>query len=365
MRTRQQWLGLIAVITLAWPGQDRANGDLDVEALIALYRAGEYSAFETSARRVEDWTAVAAAVRRRRLNLPARAAAAFSLELAAAAASAGQGLSLFRSLVESGCSYVRGARPALDSAFQVHWHQSAIAVLHGQDAELPFGRQVGDTWEHFAHVTALSRDVAVLRFALAITHEQRVHFADAAQGVAFRAPDVLRTNSTLELQYRSRELELFRSWRNHQLDEAGRLYAGLMADIDVGSEAKLRLGVVKVMAGNVRDGLGLFGQVARSGADHRLRYLAYVFIGRVLLDLNRPLEAAAAFERSLEVKPQASSALLGRAAAYAMAGKSVEASKDAESSLTSGAGPDPWVEYPFGNYRSWPVLRERLREMAK
>ena len=151
------------------------------------------------------------------------------------------------------------------------------------------------------------------------------------------------------------------------LDTARGLYEGLLGLPAVAAEARIRLAFLLHRRGMNDLALARLDEAATTPIeDANLRYLQRLFRGRVLVELNRIDEALEAFRSALTLLPTAQSARVSMMNALYRRGDRAEAESLAEQIQTEPAVyMDPWWMYWQGQYRLYPQVMARLREMAQ
>lgn len=151
------------------------------------------------------------------------------------------------------------------------------------------------------------------------------------------------------------------------LDTARGLYEGLLGLPAVATEARIRLAFLLQRRGMNDAALARLDETATSQIeDVTLRYLQHLFRGRVLVELNRVDEALEAYRSALALLPTAQSARVSMMNALYKRGDRAGAESFAEQIQTEPAVYiDPWWMYWQGQYRLYPQVMARLRELAR
>jgi len=151
--------------------------------------------------------------------------------------------------------------------------------------------------------------------------------------------------------------------RSAALDRAAGLLDALTAHGDLGAEAHLRLGCVRLRQGRRDDALVHFDQVLALTKVDRWRYVAHVYSGWVLGGWGRIDEAASAYRAALRVVPRAQSASALLVAMFVRHDRLAEAEVEADEFLDAAATPDdPLRRYFLGDFPAYATLVIRLRE---
>jgi tetratricopeptide (TPR) repeat protein len=237
-------------------------------------------------------------------------------------------------LVEWGCQLLRDGTPE-PRPIERTWHLASIAlVAYVGDYEFLIGSawearaNPKDEFEHLEH--AAERFPYERRFAL-------------AQGIAVEWRLFPRTQSGAS--------------------EARQIFESLQDDEQVGAEASVRLGLLRLRANAVAPALALFEEAERRTREPYVVYLARYFRGRALERARRPDDAIAAHRGALDVIPGAQSASFALAALLASRGHRTEAARVADQALTANPRRlDPWRAYGQADARFWPELIDQLHQ---
>ena len=147
------------------------------------------------------------------------------------------------------------------------------------------------------------------------------------------------------------------------LDLAVRRFNDLASIDPYRDEAKLRLGYTALRRGKHEDALQHLEVPAKNTTDVFIAYLAHLFRGRALEQLQRWDQAIGEYRAAVAVQPGAQTAELALAAALARAGRRAEAAEIADRALRRTETPfDPWLAYGQGDFRHWAVLIARVRK---
>jgi tetratricopeptide (TPR) repeat protein len=100
--------------------------------------------------------------------------------------------------------------------------------------------------------------------------------------------------------------------------------------------------------------------------DKEILYLAHLIRGQILRALGRHDEAVAAFRAALETWPGAQSARVALMTLYVSLGNYEEAGTLADAAQSASIEQfDPWWTYWLGDYRAYPGILDKLRELGQ
>lgn len=143
-------------------------------------------------------------------------------------------------------------------------------------------------------------------------------------------------------------------------------YEAAMKFPDTEPEARVRAARFLNGLGNSERALELIDGASRPSPDPEVRYYADLVRGQILRALGRSDEAAAAFRGALATWPGAQSARVALMTLLTSRGERDEAQRLAEAAQTAPADQfDPWWTYWLGDYKSYPVILDTLRGMAR
>lgn len=151
------------------------------------------------------------------------------------------------------------------------------------------------------------------------------------------------------------------------LDAARALLEGAAKFPEVAAEAQVRLGYLLHRQGRHADALDVLEAVAAGPTpDRATQFLHQLFRGHTLMALNRDAEGIRAYRSALGVVPTAQSARVSLMHALFRRGDAALAEAEAErvQAETSNVF-DPWWMYWQGQFRLYPQVIARLRELAK
>lgn len=132
------------------------------------------------------------------------------------------------------------------------------------------------------------------------------------------------------------------------------------------AEASVRKAWFLNRMGHHAEALSVIESAKPDPQDALLRYWRELFRGKILDDLGRLDDAAAAFRAALAIAPNAQSARSALMAVLVRSGHLREAEQEAETIQTTPANTfDPWWIYWQADYRWFPTLFSRLADFAK
>jgi VWFA-related protein len=143
-------------------------------------------------------------------------------------------------------------------------------------------------------------------------------------------------------------------------------YEQAMKFPDTDTEARVRAARFLYSTGQHDRGLAMLGGITAPTKDLDVRYCALLVRGQLLRASGRSDEAAAAFREALTMVPGVQSARVALMTLLVSQGKRDEAAALAEAVQTAPADQyDPWWTYWLGDYRVYPAILGRLRELAQ
>jgi hypothetical protein len=106
-------------------------------------------------------------------------------------------------------------------------------------------------------------------------------------------------------------------------------------------------------------------RLADRPGDPEVRYLGDLVRGHLLRAVGRTTDAMAAYRAALDEWPGAQAARVGLMTLLLLEGDTEAAADLAERVMTEpDAMVDPWWWYHLGDYRLYPNLRQRLRDLS-
>lgn len=134
---------------------------------------------------------------------------------------------------------------------------------------------------------------------------------------------------------------------------------------EVAEEASLRLGFLLRVRGRPDDltrARDLLQPLAQRSNDPRIRYLAALFLGRLMEDSGLLDDAEKLYRQAAETKPGAQTARLALAALLYVRGRGESMDEIINSVLNVAANADdPWSLYKYGQYHKWPLHLNAMR----
>ena len=129
----------------------------------------------------------------------------------------------------------------------------------------------------------------------------------------------------------------------------------------------------RVRAARFLYGLGMFDRAlavldggTAPSADKEVQYFSQLIRGQILRALGRSDDAVAAFRAALATWPGAQSARVALMTLHVNRGEREEAAKLAEATQTASENEfDPWWTYWLGDYRMYPAMLDKLRELGR
>ena len=148
--------------------------------------------------------------------------------------------------------------------------------------------------------------------------------------------------------------------------EVVRRYEEAMKFPETEAEARVRAARFLYGLGQFERALELINDATRQSTDKEVRYLADLVRGQILRARGRSDDAVAAFRAALVTWPGAQAARVALMTLLVNRGDRAEAATLAEAALTASDNDfDPWWTYWLGDYRAYPALLDKLRELAR
>jgi tetratricopeptide (TPR) repeat protein len=145
-----------------------------------------------------------------------------------------------------------------------------------------------------------------------------------------------------------------------------RRYEAAMKFPETAPEARVRAARFLYGLGSFDRALALLDGAMPQSADKEVRYFADLIRGKTLQARGRPDEAAAAFRAALVTWPGAQSARVALMTLLVNRGNHDEAAALAEAAQTASEDEfDPWWTYWLGDFRAYPDILDKLRELAR
>ena len=135
---------------------------------------------------------------------------------------------------------------------------------------------------------------------------------------------------------------------------------------DTETEARVRAARFLYALGQLDRALAMVNGISRPSADLEVRYFEHLSRGQNLRASGRFDEAAESFRAALGVWPGAQSARVALMTLLLSRGKRDEAAALSEAVQTAASDQsDPWWVYWLGDYRVYPAIFDRLRELGR
>jgi VWFA-related protein len=179
-----------------------------------------------------------------------------------------------------------------------------------------------------------------------------------------RCPDNARLNLAYAVVSEQQWLRGFTT-AAHETEVVSR-YETAMKFPETGAEARIRAARFLSGLGQFDRALAMLDGMAAVPSDLELRYFAHLVRGQVLRSLGRFDAAAASFGAALTAWPGAQSAQVALMTLQTHRGNREEAAALAEAVQTAPPDQyDPWWMYWLGDYRVYPAINARLRELGQ
>ncbi len=308
-------------------------------------------------RSVSDWDAFGTDAEKLLKTEPSEFVAVFALEAAAAYQDAelqhARGRAMEVLLVGG---WARMKRPGIDPTLRLDWTLAATSLMQGTGAELPWAYRETNNLHRVMLTEAVREfsDRPELRLSQAFVLSRIVH-EQAAEGWF----------SSGGLAYLRGLGGRFEPWPTEELADAIRRFSPLLKEPTVRGDTALQLGYFRMLQGQSQDALSLLNEAETLTTDRWSLFLARFFQGQTLVAVGRNTEAARAYERALEIQPNAASARTALAALHYVNGNRQTATRLLEMRSDPTADVDPWLTFGYGEYRLWPARLARLRSRVR
>jgi hypothetical protein len=316
-----------------------ATAAATVESLAEIFEQGDATAMRESLRRVTDMAKLLEDARETGVLWPAhpRREAVFMLELADAGlrrtdAAREEAVKLLQ-------QYDRFVRhPLAPDQFECTWYWAELAALEGSirpSLALPFA----------ARALLRCPDEPRLVLAQAVITDQQWPLGTTTPWAG--------------------QIGLVRP-TEARISEVTSRYAAAEKFPDTFVEARVRGAWFAYRIGKSDEALRLLDGMEGSTSDRQVVYLRQLVRGHALRALGRGDEAAAAFRGGLAAWPGAQSARIALMTLLLSRGESQQSESLAEDIQAAPDGQfDPWWMYWQGDYRMYPLIVDRLRELAR
>jgi VWFA-related protein len=142
-------------------------------------------------------------------------------------------------------------------------------------------------------------------------------------------------------------------------------YEAAAASPESRHEALTRAAFLHLRADRAAEGLARMDQISDPPVDPQVRYLGQLVRGHLLRSVDRTADAIAAYRAALDAWPGAQAARVGLMTLLLVEGDTEAAADLAERVMTEPeATVDPWWWHHLGDYRLFPNIRQRLRELS-
>lgn len=318
------------------------------DAAYAAYAAGDDTAVERWVATLPATASPYGALAQLRTDAPwNRMAAAFLLEVAAANAHGGRAVS---ALIRGRTIILRrpariGDNPAEDR-FEILWHQAALGITQRHHSITNQEAYLEAVMPRFEEAVRRGAHLDT-RFALL----QAVTAGVICCSGMTRFPPPRRANGEL--------------LPGPSADDAVRLFGRAAEQPLLRTEALIRGGKLLFEAGRHAEALARLESIPSDG-DPALNFVRHLTHGRVLDALNRPADAAVAYQRALDANPDAQLAAIGLAAARLRAGSTAEATRIADAARRMPPMPGRgFNEFDAGDFRFVPAWLAEIRKMRR
>jgi len=368
-----------AVVLLVAPAARTQGNGIDLKGLLDIYDQGRYDEAVAKAAAIPDlgpfrlrfvqdspvWVNADPA----RVEARRSAAAAFLLEVTAARLESDWGR--FSDLIEWTCVQLRAT--ATPTAFERSWHAASHALA---------GRARNRTWmlgesARLPHQKALEQPRTVPRWAQTMERNQPqppAHLTHALE----RFPDDPHFQLSHVVAWTwGRDGEPIRNVGRREDDEPRRIRRApqmealvslepLTAIPEVAAEAWVRMGLVHFSVNDFAAALRAFETAQPIATETSMTYLAYFSAGRTLERLQRVDDAIRAYQRALEIVPDAESATVALTSLQFMRDDRDVAVSAIDRVFNRKPGPaDPGRLVGYGSFIRWDALKTAMRAALK
>jgi tetratricopeptide (TPR) repeat protein len=137
--------------------------------------------------------------------------------------------------------------------------------------------------------------------------------------------------------------------------------SALINDRAIGSEVRLRRGVLRFELGDLTESLEDLRVAAATTHDRYVEYLAHLVSGLAWDAAGERAKALGAYQLAVQVIPDAQSAAVALAGHLSLIGRRDEAAAILERAISARTNVvDPWLLYGSGDLRNWPLYRRQL-----
>jgi VWFA-related protein len=148
--------------------------------------------------------------------------------------------------------------------------------------------------------------------------------------------------------------------------EVVRRYEEAMKFPETEPEARVRAGRFLYGLGNHERALDVLNGAKRQSTDPEIKYFIELIRGQILRARGQHDNAATAFRAALEAWPSAQSARVALMTLLINRGNHQEAAALAEAAQTASENEfDPWWTYWLGDFRAYPAILDKLRELGR
>lgn len=254
--------------------------------------------------------------------------------------------------------------PGAPPAFARLWHRAAVGLLQGFSTPSNTEEHV-DALERLRGRPSVTLD-ARLVLAHAVAQERRcwdsrpeLHQAGTRVTELARAAGLM-VDDDLDGPTRAQRDAKVVAHRTCLRETLARFEAAAAMD-ETRAEARVRGGWTLYQEGRYTEALKWLDGVVADG-DRDLAYWLALFRGRVLSALDRPQDAAAAYQAAVALYPTAQSAGIGLALELMRLDRMQEADEAARVVRTAGSSAtDPWSNYGEGDRRFFDLWIDQLR----